>query len=604
MAFLLDAKAIADSSVGQPSECLSNLGDATAGTHSKNLDDSSSLKLQRGKLDAEFRSGSPRAWPLRGFRARFSTSGKALPESNEEVELSKNPASPPLDSSFDASTVELTPSSISHQHLGMRTPSQSSQSLSSIPSQHTPFSQVASSGTLSSVDELDSCVCEPGQQENANGSDTTTDVLGTAQYHAEHDTIIQKSQELGLKYCTQIPDELRSIWETRTSPIVQAALSRSDVGGPTSTILVMVLELHRRLKPTIVITCGSKVQRRSIRKEFKKEHWGSLRKELEQAGLKILVVVDERFGFRASLETAMEISEAEHENYLDTTNNYWLNKDRNEGGISLTVSSKDLPLFVPTWINSTPGRDFITLEAARPASPVAGADAAHGIASGSMETRVATIGGIVLVGGHLYGLSTAHLFYDSEATLRSAKRSDHDNDEEDTLSDESDVGDTLSDCDDFWYEEEDVGLSMPSISKEPSDSVTASTQKTRSKLPEQAAIIALGLGNLSISEHGTASLAQTSLCNNSDDTRNADWSLVRLPSDYITPNMSPLDNASSLREIDTTKQICDLRGGQVYAMLPRIGVREGFMGNTSALLTIGEVKLQTRQISFAKPISK
>jgi hypothetical protein len=332
----------------------------------------------------------------------------------------------------------------------------------------------------------------------------------------------------------------------------------------------VVLGSHRDRKswsPCILILCKDRPSKKRIGKLFKKEPWAS---RLKQSSLRVKAVINKGLRLLAS-------------RHLTKTS------------VLSRSSIPTLPIGVSVYRSedhdSLCGACIVHLDS----SQIDDKAGSHDTLQESWKVRhVATLGGLILLRGHLYGITVAHPFVPLPHEAGSGhhnKLSPTSSDlDEDTFSDEEDSGSDVSIQSNEALPDKITNILHP----EPTANVPALSMST-------ASMAALTLEDDVITD---SAVFPDSLDMETDTTYRRDWALLKVDPTVLAPNLFVQPETSKACLIQGIEYDDRLSAGPVWVIAGQIGVQSGMLSETSAPLIIGRIHFRARRIHLQKHLGK
>ena len=398
------------------------------------------------------------------------------------------------------------------------------------------------------------------------------------------DIIARYHKEGVLHYSLNMSQALKDEWKDNLQDMVDKEIMALDTDDDSSTQLLLASRHPnaRDLKPSIVVLCLSSRHQKKIRKRFNTTKWRDI---LKAKNLKLRVIVDNSFGATGTTEMR-EIK-------------------THEKGDMTTIfdTSTTIPRMEPIQLGIFRLQARLTLCGAYVKGP-----AGQTSISDTENECVATMGGIVLVNGRLFGLTVAHpfahlVFPHQTSGLSTATWG--------TASSDADESSLDGDDESLSEDSNDNSHAQKAPAKQSSNpfELSGPTDSDRNDhlkkpLPNSGNLIALGMGNRREThasawvEVGHGSSFDTSAPHSSD------WALIEVERDSYYRNTFNETGSIAPTVIEGIQPEADLVVGKVWVISARTGVQAGILNDTPASVTLRRTHFVTRQIHLQRNLRK
>lgn len=365
-------------------------------------------------------------------------------------------------------------------------------------------------------------------------------------------------------------------WEQDLKPRIDDHLDSLRSSGDSSTQFILASRHpeQNRMKPSVVILCLSKHQRKVILKSFRGRDWED---RFREKNVKLRVIIDTEFGQRAGTDRGWALPRLSGPN-------------PEVSRVSFTIPQSHPSLCGARIRLIYPEEQEDSREAKD-----AGRDK-----SKSKKNGLATLGGIIAVDGCLYGLTIAHAFgshssQDSsgETTLQNVKDSAS---SVDTASFSSSFEESLVDEFDSQFD----APSFIDLQFQQSSDSDFSTRDSDVSYDQEGIIVALGLGR----HHDAYSSFPKASPSHYSSPQHSDWALVQLEFNIEHGNSFAKPGHENLVDIVGVQSESMLRPGEVWIIAGRSGVQAGALSDATASVNLHKSHFTVRQVRLEHQLGK
>lgn len=379
-----------------------------------------------------------------------------------------------------------------------------------------------------------------------------------------------------LYYSLNMARNLLEDWEQDLKPRIDDHLDSLCSSGDSSTQFILASRHpdENRMKPSVVILCLSKHQRKVILKSFKGRDWEA---RFREKNVKLRVIIDAEFGERAGPDRGWALPRLSGSTPEVSRVSFTIPQSHPSlcGARIKLIYSKEQE---DSWEAKGAGRDE----------------------SKSEKNGLATLGGIIAIDGCLYGLTIAHVFgshspedSSGETTIQSVKDSDS---SVDTASFSSSFEESLVD-------EFDSQLDAPSfidLQFQQSSNSNFSTRDSDVSYDQEGIIVALGLGR----HHDAYSSFPKTAPAHHRSPQHSDWALVQLEFSFEHGNSYAKPGREELVDIVGVQSESMLHPGEVWIIAGRSGVQAGALSDATASVNLHKSHFTVRQVRLQHRLGK